>query len=369
MAKSRDIVRKEYGTWLCVFLLIGFGLMMVYSTSSYKAELMFGNPLYWFLRQSLWAVIGTVVMIMISCYDYRKLYKNPKILLTAYFAVSILLILTLVLGSVTKGSKRWLSLGPLSFQPSELSKLVLILFMAFFLSHHEKLGRKMKGTFVFFLISLPVIGPVAVENASTSIILLAIVGIMIFAACPWYKRFFLMILLGITMIVLIIGSRAYRMERFIIWLDPESHPKGFQTMQGLYAIGSGGLFGKGFGNSMQKLGFLPEPQNDMIFSIICEELGLVGAFFVLGLFLCLLIGFLKIAFRCGDLFGFLIVIGVMAHLGVQIFINVAVVTNTIPNTGIPLPFISYGGSSLFFLLAEVGMVFSVAGHSSPHSET
>lgn len=362
MAKSRDYTREEDKTLVFVFLLIGFGLVMVYSTSSYKAGMMFGNPAYWFLRQTVWAVIGSGVMLMLSRFDYRKMEKKPRLLLLLYIAMSFLLLLTLVLGSVTKGSKRWLSLGPFSFQPSELSKLVLILFFAWVLSRKERLGRKLKGTFFFLLISLVIIGPVAVENASTSIILLAIVGVMIFAACPWYKRFFGMLFLGAGMIAVIIGSRAYRMERFVIWLDPEHHPKGLQTIQGLYAIGSGGLFGKGLGKSMQKMGFLPEPQNDMIFSIICEELGLAGAFFVLGLFVLLLFQFLKIVLQCEDLFGFLIVVGVMAHLGVQLFINIAVVTNTIPNTGIPLPFISYGGSSLFFLLAEIGFVLSVAKH-------
>lgn len=363
MTKSRRYSRNEIQALLFVVLLIGFGLVMVFSTSSYKAELMFGNPAYWFLRQSLWAVLGTGAMLFLSRLDYRKLDERPAVLFAGYLAVSGLLVLTLILGSVTKGSKRWLSLGPLSFQPSELSKLFLILFLARFLANHEKLGKKIKGTFLSFFITLPLIGPVAVENASTSIILLAIAGIMIFASSPWYKRFFLMILAGGTLVAVIIGSRAYRLERFVIWMDPENHPKGLQTIQGLYAIGSGGLFGKGLGNSMQKMGFLPEPQNDMIFSIICEELGLFGALTLIGLFIGLLSCFLKIAWQCRDLFGFLIVIGVIAHLGIQIFINIAVVTNTIPNTGIPLPFISYGGSSLFFLLMEIGIVLSVARYS------
>ena len=364
MTEDRRPGRNESAAMLIVFLLIGFGLVMVFSTSSYKAELMFDNPAYWFLRQSLWAVLGITSMFLVSRFDYRKLNEKKRILMTVFFVTSFLLILTLLLGSVTKGSKRWLSLGPLSFQPSELSKLVLILFLARFLAGHGKLLRKMKGIFLSLFLTLPVIGPVAVENASTSIILLAIVGIMIFASCPWYKRFFLMSALGGGLGAVIIGSRAYRLERFVIWLDPENHPKGLQTIQGLYAIGSGGLFGKGLGNSMQKMGFLPEPQNDMIFSIICEELGLVGAFFLIGLFVALLTVFLKISFECRDLFGFLTVIGVMAHLGVQIFINIAVVTNTIPNTGIPLPFISYGGSSLFFLLTEIGFVLSVARYGN-----
>lgn len=360
MTEGRKPGRQKMQALLIVFLLICLGLVMVFSTSSYKAELMFGNPAYWFMRQSLWAVLGMISMLFVSGLDYRKLNRKKGLLLTVYLTTGFLLILTLFLGSVTKGSKRWLSLGPLSFQPSELSKLVLILFLAKFLADHEKLLKKMKGIFLSFVITLPVIGPVAVENASTSIILLAIAGVMIFASCPWYKRFFLMLVLGGAFGTLVIGSRAYRLERFVIWLDPENHPKGLQTIQGLYAIGSGGLFGKGLGNSMQKMGFLPEPQNDMIFSIICEELGLFGAFLLIGLFVLLLYVFLKISFACRDLFGFLIVIGVMAHLGVQIFVNIAVVTNTIPNTGIPLPFISYGGSSLFFLLTEIGFVLSVA---------
>ena len=364
MAGDRKPGLYEAEAFLVLFLLIGFGLVMVFSTSSYKAELMFGNSAYWFLRQSLWAVLGMISMGIVSHMDYRKLNQRKRLLPALFLGTSFLLILTLFLGSVTKGSKRWLSLGPLSFQPSELSKLVLILFLAAFLSKQQKLMRKMKGIFLALVLTLPVIGPVAVENASTSMILLAIVGIMIFASCPWYKRFFFMILLGGGLGVLIIGSRAYRLERFVIWLDPENHPKGLQTIQGLYAIGSGGLFGKGLGNSMQKMGFLPEPQNDMIFSIICEELGLFGALFLVGLFVMLLIVFFKIAVACRDLFGFLIVIGVMAHMGVQIFINIAVVTNTIPNTGIPLPFISYGGSSLFFLLIEIGVVLSVARYGN-----
>jgi cell division protein FtsW len=335
---------------------------MVFSTSSYKAEQLFGNRAYWFIRQSIWAGIGCVCMRCVAGFDYRKLASMPGLLTLGYLGMSFLLILTLLIGSVTKGSKRWLSLGPISFQPSELSKVVLIVFLARYLSEHEKQGKTMKGIFGSLLLTVPIIGPVGIENASTSIILLAIAGLMIFTSSPWYKRFFLMIFLGVIAVGVIIGSRAYRLERIVIWLDPENHPKGLQTMQGLYAIGSGGLFGKGLGQSMQKMGFLPEPQNDMIFSIICEELGLVGAICVLLLFGLVLHRFLRIAMECGDLFGTLIAVGVTAHLGIQVFINIAVVTNTIPNTGIPLPFISYGGSSLFFLLIESGLVLSVARH-------
>lgn len=363
MEKGKNYVREDYNALILVLLLVGFGLVMVFSTSSYKANQLFGNKAYWFIRQSVWAVIGTLTMLLISEFDYRKLEKMPEFLAFVYSGMSVLLILTLLIGSVTKGSKRWLSVGPVSFQPSELSKVVMILFLARYLANHEKQGKTMKGIFMALFLTVPIIGPVGIENASTSIILLAIAGIMIFVSSPWYKRFFIMILLGIIAVSVIIGSRAYRLERLVIWMDPEHHPKGLQTMQGLYAIGSGGLFGKGLGQSMQKMGFLPEPQNDMIFSIICEELGLVGALTVIVLFILLLYRFIHIAMECTDLFGTLIVVGVTAHLGIQIFINISVVTNTIPNTGIPLPFISYGGSSLFFLLTEIGFVLSVAKHS------
>lgn len=363
MGKGRSYVREDYNALILVFMLVAFGLVMVYSTSSYKANQLFGNKAYWLIRQSVWAVTGSFVMLFLSRQDYRKLYEMPGFFIFVYSGMSFLLILTLLIGSVTKGSRRWLSIGPVSFQPSELSKLVLIIFLARYLASHEKQGKKMKGIFLSLFLTIPIIGPVGIENASTSIILLAIAGIMIFVSNPWYKRFFVMIFLGVAAVVLIIGSRAYRLERIVIWLDPEHHPKGLQTMQGLYAIGSGGLFGKGLGQSMQKMGFLPEPQNDMIFSIICEELGLFGALLIIILFLLLLYRFTRIAMECPDLFGTLIVTGVIAHLGIQIFINISVVTNTIPNTGIPLPFISYGGSSLFFLLTEIGFVLSVARHS------
>ncbi|MDO4554322.1 MAG: putative peptidoglycan glycosyltransferase FtsW [Lachnospiraceae bacterium] len=363
MAKGKKDIHEDDTALILVLMLVCFGLVMVFSTSSYKADQLFGNKAYWFIRQSIWAVMGTLVMLSISRFDYRKIGRMKGLLTVIYIGMSLLLVLTLLIGSVTKGSKRWLSLGPVSFQPSELSKVVMILFLASYLSRHEKQAKKVKGNLVALLLSIFIIGPVGIENASTSIILLAIAGIMVFVSSPWYKRFFAMIFLGAAAVTIIIGSRAYRLERLVIWMDPENHPKGLQTMQGLYAIGSGGLFGKGLGQSMQKMGFLPEPQNDMIFSIICEELGLFGALFVLLLFGLLLFCFIRIAMQCPDLFGTFLVTGVTAHLGIQIFVNISVVTNTIPNTGIPLPFISYGGSSLFFLLSEIGFVLSVARHS------
>ena len=194
---------------------------------------------------------------------------------------------------------------------------------------------------------------------------------MLFVASPEYKKFFLLGIAGAaagTGVVYIITRMAssekldFRGERILAWLDPEAYAsgKGFQTLQALYAIGSGGIFGKGLGQSMQKLGFIPEAQNDMIFSIICEELGLFGAIAIILLFLLLIWRFMIVANNAPDLFGALLVVGVMGHIAIQVILNIAVVTNTIPNTGISLPFISYGGSSVMFLLIEIGLVLSVS---------
>lgn len=206
---------------------------------------------------------------------------------------------------------------------------------------------------------------------SSAIIIFAIAFLMLFVATPEYKRFILIGLAGAAgaaaVVAIIVnasdpGTGGFRGERILAWLDPEAYAsgKGFQTLQALYAIGSGGIFGKGLGKSMQKLGFIPEAQNDMIFSIICEELGLLGAIAVILLFVILIWRMMIIANNSQDLFGALLVVGVMGHISVQVILNIAVVTNTIPNTGVSLPFISYGGSSVMFLLIEIGLVMSVA---------
>ena len=201
---------------------------------------------------------------------------------------------------------------------------------------------------------------VGTSNLSTAIIILGIGVVLIFVASPKYGQFLAMGAAGVAFLGVFLAMESYRLERLAIWRNPEQYEKGYQTLQGLYAIGSGGLFGRGLGNSVQKLGFVPEAQNDMIFSIICEELGLVGASFIVLLFLLLIWRFFLAATRCRDLFGALLASGAMAHIMIQVILNIAVVTNTIPNTGITLPFVSYGGTSVVFLLAEMGLVLSVS---------
>ena len=207
---------------------------------------------------------------------------------------------------------------------------------------------------------LPIVGLVGASNLSTAIIILGIGAVMIFTASPKYLQFFWMIAGGAGFMTIFLALESYRLERIAIWRNPEKYEKGYQTLQGLYAIGSGGLFGRGLGNSVQKLGFLPEAQNDMIFSIICEELGLFGAVLLTILFVFLLYRLMFIAQNAPDLLGSLIVTGIFAHIALQVILNIAVVLNVIPTTGVTLPFISYGGTSILFLMTEMGIALNVS---------
>ena len=277
-----------------------------------------------------------------------------------YLAAVALSVAVMLFGREINGSKRWLALGPFSFQPSEFAKVALILFLADLVTKNVKTIGKMWTLCRIMFWILPIVGLVGASNLSTAIIILGIGVILIFVASPKYAQFALMGIAGACFMGIFLALESYRLERLAIWRNPEKYEKGYQTLQGLYAIGSGGVFGVGIGNSVQKLGFVPEAQNDMIFSIICEELGLAGAGIIVFLFLLLIWRFFLIASGSRDLFGALIATGAMAHMMIQVILNIAVVTNTIPNTGITLPFISYGGTSVMFLLIEMGLVLSVS---------
>lgn len=342
---------------LVVLMLITIGLILLYSTSAYNGQVKFQDAQYYLKKQLFATVIGVVAMVVVSRMDYRKL--KPYAVLG--YGVSLLLsVAVLFIGDEYNGSKRWLSFGPLSFQPSEFSKVAVIFFLAYFIEKKMKVIGKMRTIVLIIVSILPIVGLVGASNLSTAIIILGIGCILVFVASPKYAQFVWICVGGVGFMTIFLALESYRLERLAIWKNPEQYEKGYQTLQGLYAIGSGGLFGKGLGKSVQKLGFVPEAQNDMIFSIVCEELGLVGAVFVIFLFVILIWRFFVIATRAKDLFGALIALGAMAHITIQIILNIAVVTNTIPNTGITLPFISYGGTSVLFLLLEMGLVLSVA---------
>ena len=340
-----------------IVLLVIFGLAVLFSSSEYNGRVRFGDSACYFKKQLFATALGMGVMYMVSSIDYHFFLRLGPV---AYLISMFLSGAVLFVGQEINGSKRWLNLGPLSFQPSEFAKVAVILFLAW------QIERTKKATMGFgfmcrtILTLLPIIGLVGSNNLSTAIIILGIGGILIFVSNPGYLEFIGLGSAGAGFIAVFLAAESYRLERLAIWREPEKYEKGFQTIQGLYAIGSGGIFGRGFGNSLQKLGFVPEAQNDMIFSIICEELGLFGAISVILIFMFMIYRFMVIAGNAPDLMGAMIVIGVMAHIAIQVILNIAVVTNTIPNTGVTLPFISYGGTSVMFLMLEMGMVLSVS---------
>jgi cell division protein FtsW len=375
--KSRNARNKkeyffDYSLLFIVLFLLGFGLVMVYSASSYEALQAYGDAKYYFKRQLIADVVGVIAMIVVARIPY-KLWDRVSAL--AYLFAMFLILLIIPFGNGTRGAKRWIAIPGTGFniQPAEVAKLCLILFLATIMCKVSKNKIKsLKGFIILMMVPMPLVVMIKVitNNLSSALIIFGIALLMVFVASPDYKKFVIMGLIGVAavaaLVILIVNMdsvEGFRSARIVAWLDPESMAQdtGFQTVQGLYAIGSGGIWGKGLGQSMQKLSFLPEAQNDMIFSIICEELGLFGAFAVIVMFIMLLWRMMVIANNAEDLFGALLVVGVMGHIAIQAVLNIAVVTATIPNTGVSLPFISYGGSSVIFLLIEVGIVLSVAG--------
>ncbi len=355
MTKSRK--KYDYTLLAALFLLIIMGLVILYSTSSYNGEVKFQDAFYYLKKQAFAVLLGVTAMFVTANIDY---HLWERFTIPAYLGAIALSVAVLFIGDEYNGSKRWLSLGPFSFQPSEFAKVAVILFLAHIVTKNVKEIYKMSVLIKVVVLILPIVALVGASNLSTAIIILGIGVVLVFVASPKYKQFILMGFLGVGFMTIFLVLESYRLERLEIWRNPENYEKGYQTLQGLYAIGSGGLFGRGLGNSVQKLGFVPEAQNDMIFSIICEELGLFGAGFVMFAFLVLIWRFFVIATKAKDLFGALIASGAMAHMMIQVILNIAVVTNTIPNTGITLPFISYGGTSIVFLLVEMGVVLSVS---------
>ena len=362
----------DYTLLFIVLFLLGFGLIMVYSTSSYEASISANlkyDEAYYLKHQAFAAVMGFFAMIVVANIPYHFWERFATL---GYFVSAILIVLVLTpLGIEANGARRWLNLG-LSVQPAEIAKLCMILFLASFICKMGKGIRTGRGFWMVLMIPVPICVMVwkITNNMSSAIIIFGIALLMLFVASPDYKRFVLMGAAGVAAVAALVfaiiqmehSDLGFRGGRILAWLNPEDYASGtgFQTLQALYAIGSGGIFGKGLGQSMQKLGFLPEAQNDMFFSIICEELGLFGGIAVILLFVLLIWRFMVIANNSSDLFGALLVVGVMGHIAIQVILNIAVVTNTIPNTGISLPFISYGGSSVMFLMVEIGLVLSVA---------
>ncbi len=349
--------RVDMALLISVLALVLFGMVMLYSTSSYNGQVKFGDSFYYLKKQFFATSLGLAAMYLVANIDYH-IWSSFAV--AGYCFAAVLSTLVLFVGQEINGSKRWLGVGPLSFQPSEFAKVALIVFLAWIVTKQGKKIVKIKTMFLVILSALPIVGLVGTNNLSTAIIILGIAVVLIFVASPKYAQFIAIGTVGILFVTIFLAMESYRLERLKIWMDPEKYEKGYQTLQGLYAIGSGGVFGVGIGNGKQKLGFVPEAQNDMIFSIICEELGLLGAIFLILLFGILIWRLMVVASHTRDLYGCLVVSGIMAHLMIQVILNIAVVTNSIPNTGITLPFVSYGGTSVLFLLSEMGIALNVS---------
>lgn len=352
----------DYTLLITALLLLSLGLIMVLSASSPTA-LSEGKSSYaYFLRQAVFAVLGLIAMFFISKINYR-IYKKFYILV--YVLSIILLALVLVIGRESNGATRWIYVGSLSFQPSELVKFFMILFYATILTKdREELGYFGKGFIKHVIFIAPIALLLLLEpHLSATLVIAGIcIVMMILAGCKLKHILATGLVAGIPGLIALIIFEPYRLKRVTTFLNPWSDKlgDGWQVIQSLYAIGSGGLFGLGLGQSKQKYLYLPEPQNDFIFSVLAEELGFIGCVFVIVLFAILIWRGILTAIKAPDMFGSLLAIGITALIGIQAIINIAVVTSSMPATGMPLPFFSYGGTALFILLCEVGILLNIS---------
>lgn len=352
---------------ITILLLLTIGLIMVLSASSPSALSESGDSYKYFSKQLLFAIFGIVAMIFISKVDYRfykKFYKH------AWWISLVLLVLVKVIGKNINGSQRWIYLSEtLSFQPSELVKILMIVFYAGILTkNRDKLAKYKDGFIKHILMLAPIIGLLMLQpHFSASIVIVGICSIMMIVAGCKFRHFALTAgSIGVPIIIALILFSPYRLQRVVTFLDPWQDPTdtGWQVIQSLYAIGSGGLFGAGLGESKQKYLYIPEPHNDFIFSILGEEMGFIGCAIVLILFAIFIWRGVLIAMKAPDMFGSLIAVGITALVAIQVIINVAVVTSSMPATGMPLPFFSYGGTALFVLLCEMGVLLNVSRASN-----
>lgn len=358
-------IRRGIDTSLIVsvIFLICFGLVMIYSTSSYEASMKGWSPDYYLRKQIQATFIGAAVMMLFTFVDYH-FWKRFAVMGYIVSIVCFLLILT-PLGIEANGAKRWIGISSFSFQPAELAKVALILIFAALISQNPKISSKLKSTISMFgIMGVLVLCILVITKNLSSAIIVGGIGYSMLALSSKKTKWYLVLVavVGTVGFFALQFLGGFRAQRLLVWQDPVAYSKegGYQTLQALYAIGSGGFFGKGLGQSVQKLGFVPEAQNDMVFAIICEELGIFGGIAIILLFAFLIWRILSIASKAEDLFGSMIATGVLVHIALQVALNIAVVTNTIPNTGVTLPFISYGGTSTLFLMAEMGLVLSVS---------
>lgn len=362
MKKKFDLV-----LFITVIVLILFGLVMIYSASSIWAEYKFHDAFKYVKQQSLFIVVGIVLMIIVSKIDYKYYHKKTGLILASCL---LLLILVLIpgIGSVRNGSRSWFGIGSFGIQPSEFAKLGLIIFTSKYLADNEKvIGNFKKGVLPILLVLFLFFGLIMLQpDLGTGMVIVVSIVSLLFIAGVDMKFFYIGGVVGLLGVVILILIAPYRMDRITSFIDPWSDPlgTGFQIIQSLYAIGPGGLLGMGFLNSRQKHFYLPEPQTDFIFSIISEEFGCLGVLIVSSLFVLLLYRGIKIAIHANNLFSKYLAFGMIFQILFQTLMNLMVVVGLIPVTGVTLPFLSYGGSSLLITLVSVGILLNISRKES-----
>ncbi|MCL2674716.1 MAG: putative lipid II flippase FtsW [Defluviitaleaceae bacterium] len=360
----------DYTLCFVTVVLVLIGIIMVFSAGFYNAATrpQFGFNMFHFVqRQGIFAALGFVAMYFMSKIPYRLMLRSGWPL---YIVSGVMLVYVTIMAEATGGARRWIEIAGVRFQPSEVMKVAIIMLVAYMIFRNKKALDTWKGLFFHTAIVGFATFLVILEDFSTALVIAAIGMGMLFIASPHVTRFVAMGTAGIGAVVvyLVFLADNFRSARVQAWLDPFSDPLGFgyQPIQSLYAIASGGLLGLGIGQSRQK-SFLPEPQNDMIFAIITEELGLAGAALILSLFAILIWRMVKVAMNATDMFGSLVATGAAVMIASQVLINVAVVTNSIPNTGVTLPFISFGGTSLLVTMFLVGVVLNISRYHREQS--
>ena len=352
-----------------ILALVAIGIIMVFSASYYDALYKHKNVFFFLKKELTWAPIGLIALGVMTIIDYHQWKKITK---PAYFITILALVAVLLVGENINGATRWLKIAGISFQPSELAKYVIVFFLAMMIDKYGGISKSWKAPLIYLITAAIFSVLVYLENnLSIASIIMFVAFIMVFVSGMSFKQTLALIGIGGVAGTLGIFTSDYRTERFISFLDPwkYANDEGYQLVHSLYAIGSGGLFGVGLGNSKQKALYMPEPHNDFIFAIIGEELGLIGCIAVIIIFVVLIVSGVKVAARAKDRYGKLLATGIISVIAVQAIINIAVVTGSMPVTGVPLPFISYGGTSLVFNLAAMGVLLNISRQcKSPKDE-
>ena len=351
---------------LAVILISLFGLLMIYSSSNIWAEYKYNDPYKYLKSQAIFLIIGYILMIIISKFPYQNYKKLANII---FLTCTIMLILVLIpgIGTVRNGSRSWFGIGSLGLQPSEFAKLGLIIFTSKYLANNTKeLKNIKKGVLPILGVLLLIFGLIMLEpDFGTGVVIVMTIIVLLFISGVKMNFFIKIGILGLIGVIVLILIAPYRLERIVSFINPWTDPlgSGFQIIQSLYAIGPGGLLGLGFGNSIQKHFYLPEPQTDFIFAIISEEFGFLGVLIISTLFITIIYSGLKISMRCQDNFGKFLAFGITFGLAFQTILNLMVVVGLLPVTGVTLPFLSYGGSSLLISLINIGILLNIDKNS------